>query len=785
MRIKAMIGACAVAGALFVASEGQASAANYTLYFHGRGWSSWDGAALANVPNWTNVTFSYDGSDRLDGPATTTVTNGIRSYCGAGNSCVIECYSAGCLRTFKAISDLRGGGNGLPGLLWVQAVGSAAGGSKLAEITTGGLTSVLAKLLGQQERIDFDITPSSARKVWGYVQDDAGVPVYHLAGRGNLCITLAGVVSICGNRFLAEGSGDGAVSFHSAGGGSDRGSYTDLCTMPKYPYRQHEPSAPCTGDLGNHSQLHGKGALAVGNRLGGAGADPQRNWSDAAQTACSGAQCDGAFTVASRDWSRTPAGVSFATSTDPTSSNTVASTAGATCAGKCGGFSGAGCWCDAACVDKGDCCADYAGAANCGVVNGSGTFDSVLSYQYIYKNGSDQKGQGTFDSDNNRTLRFADVDGDRKADACIRMDYGVVCHRSTGVGWAYSAAFDTTIMGRSEVSFGDSVVDTFGFADLNGDLKDDVCVRRTNGMLCYLSTGAGFQAVAGLNTAHFANASDIDTNDNYKTLAYPDVNGDGRADVCIRRDTGVQCILSTGTGFSAPASWKTTLFANGGAGFDGDNNYLTVKFADVNGDGRADVCGRTDNGLRCFLSDGNTFVSHAGYVTTFYASNNDASEYRTLSFPDLDGDRKADVCLRRKAGFLCYRSTGSGFVSVAGYDTALAKDGSDQKGYGTFDDNNWSSIRFGDIDGDAKDDLCVRMDYGTHCWISTGTGFAYNATYDSSANGRWLFSNKWPQYGFGSLDWDNFDTFHLVDFNADGKADFAMRMDYGIAGYTN
>lgn len=51
----------------------------------------------------------------------------------------------------------------------------------------------------------------------------------------------------------------------------------------------------------------------------------------------------------------------------------------ATCEGKCGGQS-VGCWCDASCWSRGDCCADYHSAnANCRVFNGDVCGDGVCA----------------------------------------------------------------------------------------------------------------------------------------------------------------------------------------------------------------------------------------------------------------------------------------------------------------------------------------------------------------------------------------------------------------------
>lgn len=366
--------AALVFAVLSVASS-SADAANYVLYFHGRGQGSWNGE-VANAAGWTNVTFSYNGNAKLNGNETNvTVTNAISTYCSGGNACIIHCYSAGCLRTLKAVSDLRAGGNSLPGLYWAEASGSAAGGTKLAELSTSGWTKYIAKLLGQQEKVDFDLTPGAARGTWGYVQDDMGVTMFHIAGAKNVCKKIL-FVKICGNKYVDAGVGDGVVGMDSASGASAQGKVWDGCAVAKYPYRTYDSwYSPCGGDGSrDHFGLPGHGATIIAACLAGTSTDQWRNWNDndadgLADCADSSGQCDNAFTNSSADFSKTPANVPVASDVSGTSSPTVGSTSGATCMGKCGGWSGTpGYYCDAICVSYGDCAPDYY-AANCHVLN--------------------------------------------------------------------------------------------------------------------------------------------------------------------------------------------------------------------------------------------------------------------------------------------------------------------------------------------------------------------------------------------------------------------------------
>ena len=92
----------------------------------------------------------------------------------------------------------------------------------------------------------------------------------------------------------------------------------------------------------------------------------------------------------------------------------------------------------------------------------------------------------------------------------------------------------------------------------------------------------------------------------YRSIHFADVNGDGYADVCGRNASGVTCALNTKNGaFAASTMWITTEFTDA-AGWSADAYGSTVQLADINGDGRADVCGRGSAGLRCATSNGTT-----------------------------------------------------------------------------------------------------------------------------------------------------------------------------------
>ena len=194
-------------------------------------------------------------------------------------------------------------------------------------------------------------------------------------------------------------------------------------------------------------------------------------------------------------------------------------------------------------------------------------------------------------------------------------------------------------------------------ADLDGDGRADACGRGASGLTCWLSSGQGFStAVTGPGLSDQNGWDDVRY---YSTIQYADVDGDGKSDFCGRAVAGFTCWLSTGSGFGAQVA---TDEMSDDKGWGDPRYYSTIQMADVNGDGRADVCGRAAAGFICMLSDGAGFPTK---ITTPFMSNaegwGEPQYYATIQMADVNGDGKADVCGRAPSGFTCQLSKGDGF----------------------------------------------------------------------------------------------------------------------------
>ena len=199
--------------------------------------------------------------------------------------------------------------------------------------------------------------------------------------------------------------------------------------------------------------------------------------------------------------------------------------------------------------------------------------------------------------------------------------------------------------------------DTIEHPDLDGDGKQDICGRAGAGIYCALSTGSSFTAPTFWTSA-YSDASGWSAFPYYwDTIKYPDLNGDGMHDVCGRAGAGIYCALSTGSSFTAPTFWTSAYSdASGWSAFP--YYWDTIEYPDLNGDGKHDICGRAGAGIYCALSTGTSFAAPS-FRTSAYsdASGWSASEsyWRTIAYPDLDGDGKQDICGRAGAGMYCAR----------------------------------------------------------------------------------------------------------------------------------
>ncbi len=284
----------------------------------------------------------------------------------------------------------------------------------------------------------------------------------------------------------------------------------------------------------------------------------------------------------------------------------------------------------------------------------------------------------------------------------------------------------------SDVSVGDTSIRSLALTDATGDGLADACVRGTDGVLCARSTGSGFGATS-IWTVSFADSAGWAPESRDGTIVFGDLTGEGRADVCGRGRLGMLCAPSIDWGFRGLANWEDTWLADRGDDWASPSHYGSLSLGDLDGDGLADVCGRTAGGIVCARNEGGAFgapmpwlddefTDALGWSPAFYGA--------TLTLGDVDGDGLADVCGRGGAGPFCALSHGDGFSPGRfwGYRDRFGN------GAGWADDESrWGSLRLPDVDGDGRADYCGRSPSGLVCGLSTGSTFARPLPVDDGA----------------------------------------------------
>jgi hypothetical protein len=284
------------------------------------------------------------------------------------------------------------------------------------------------------------------------------------------------------------------------------------------------------------------------------------------------------------------------------------------------------------------------------------------------------------------------------------------------------------------------------------DLKPDLVVRDIGGagneLLTLTSNGTSF-------TASSANVFGVGP---WEQIVARDFNGDGRSDLAARNDAGEWWIWqSTGTSLEGRnwGRWET------------GTTWQNVLVADVNRDGRADIAGRNSAGLWFVsLATGTTSASVV-FTTSQWGLWSTATTWSDVQVGDFNGDGRADIAGRSAIGqWWVNRSTGTSFsaalyygnwstgttwsdVRVADFNgdgrddiigrssigqwwlAEVATSGFVMKHLGNWSapQSKWTDVRVGDFNRDGRADLVARNSVTHELWTSlwSPTGFITNA----------------------------------------------------------
>jgi len=306
---------------------------------------------------------------------------------------------------------------------------------------------------------------------------------------------------------------------------------------------------------------------------------------------------------------------------------------------------------------------------------------------------------------------------------------------------------------RLELRVGGADSGVTHFADVDGDGRDDVCREESGLIVCARASVSPADAGARPRTIFEAPRAMLRIPEGVRSVELADIDGDHRADLCALTDDAVECAVAVDEfAFGPFQRWSGELTP-----LQRSTYAASFRLADVDGDGRADACARSHEGILCATSTNGAAFGHP----RVWLGGNIPDDSSRLELADLDGDGRADICgdlpVTRRAdsigashGIACAISNGRAFGSASVWSVI-----------GDFDGH--ASIRLADLNRDGRSDVCAVGPTGTACAFSNGLRFKHSS----------IWSEGRPT------------DLRLADINGDGRADLCTvtkdRIDCGMA----
>ncbi|MEU5189961.1 FG-GAP-like repeat-containing protein [Streptomyces klenkii] len=229
-----------------------------------------------------------------------------------------------------------------------------------------------------------------------------------------------------------------------------------------------------------------------------------------------------------------------------------------------------------------------------------------------------------------------------------------------------------------------------------------------------------------------------------------DINADGKADYLAVEDNGaVRAWINNGG--DGHGGWTARGVIATGTGAPGSK----VRFADIDGDGKADYLVLEDNGSVHAWTNNSDTTKDDWTDRGIIATGTGAPGYK-VRFADVDGDGKADYLVVGDNGSVHAWINNGGDGQGSWADRGVIATGTGAPAH---------KIRFADINGDRKADYLVVEDNGTvHAWVNKG----------GDGQGSWAdqgqIVSRTPEPGSGV---------RFSDIDGDGKADHLVIHDNG------
>jgi len=284
--------------------------------------------------------------------------------------------------------------------------------------------------------------------------------------------------------------------------------------------------------------------------------------------------------------------------------------------------------------------------------------------------------------------------------------------------------------------------------DFNSDSSSDMLWRNSGGVLVDWSMN-GSAIMSGSNVTYQGNALTPDAS--WSIAATSDFNGDGKADVLWRQNSGTLAMWQMD---GSTVTSSNTVSYQGNA-LTPDASWSVAGTADFNGDGKADMLWRQSSGALAIWDMNCATVTSTGSVAFQGSALTPDASWNVAGVGDFDGDGKADVLWRQSSGALAMWDMNGATVTSSNTVT--------YQGNALTPDASWSVAGVGDFNGDGNADLLWRQgSTGTLAmWLMNGSNVSSSSAITYQGN------QVTPDASWSIVE--------VGDFNGDGNTDLMWR----------